>query len=73
MIDPNDDHLTTRERAQLRRIALRLDGESNTPRLPPHRPRHNTLPNEYRAELDRVFGTCGLDGDLSERGKPGGE
>ena len=30
--------------------------------------RHQLPPEEYRAELDRVFGGCGEDGDLTQRG-----
>jgi hypothetical protein len=66
LIDSEDRRLTSRERHQLRQIATRLHEQSInaysvTGRATP-------LPELYRQEIDRVFGGCAEDGDLSERG-----
>jgi hypothetical protein len=61
-IDIEDHRLTPKERTLLRQIAHRLDNWRDCVPTPP-------LPPAYQAELDRVFGSCAEDGDLSERGK----
>ena len=58
LIDTEDPRLTKHERDTLRRIALRL--KTNQPRQPPA---------SYVQELDRVFGSCAEEGNLSERGR----
>jgi hypothetical protein len=49
-IDLNDPRLTERERHYLRTIAVRLGGADRF---------RAQLPEVYRRELDRVFGSCG--------------
>jgi hypothetical protein len=58
MIDPNDARLSQGERRYLLTIAKKL---KDKPRIP-------SLPDQYKAEIDRVFGSCS-DGDLEARGE----
>ena len=69
LINTEDSRLTAKERTLLQQIAHRLD---NWRDYQPPAASYNTaqmLPATYRAELDRVFGSCAEDGDLSERGR----
>jgi hypothetical protein len=58
LIDSEDQRLTKHERDAIRIMALRLRDYQPVPPLPPG----------YQNEIDRVFGSCGEDGDLSTRG-----
>jgi hypothetical protein len=61
LIDTEDRALTRRERDALRTIGARLARLKTNP--------EQMLPATYRAEIDRVFGSC-ADGDLEARGTP---
>jgi hypothetical protein len=68
----DDPRLTAKERTLLRQIAHRLDNwQDYQPPAPPYRQHtystEQMLPETYRAELDRVFGGCAVDGDIRAR------
>lgn len=67
VINIEDSRLTAKERTLLRQIAHRLD---NWRFYQPTRPL-DSLPPAYQNELDRVFGSCAEDGDLTQRGNNG--
>jgi hypothetical protein len=70
-INLTDSRLTAKERTLLCQIAHRLDNwQDYQPPAPRWTPLRQDLPEGYKKELDRVFGGCADDGDLSERGKP---
>jgi hypothetical protein len=58
LLDSEDPRLSKHDRDALRQIALRLKASTNT-----------HLPPGYAEEMARVFGGCGEEGDLNERGK----
>jgi hypothetical protein len=59
-VSPHDRRLLPHEREAVTAIAQRL---AAMPKPPPQ------LPDAYARELDRVFGSCGEDGDLEGRGR----
>ena len=51
----DDDRLSRGERRYLEALAAKLKDPARQP-----------LPEQYKRELDRVFGGCGEEGDLEE-------